>query len=280
MQTNEAQQNATRDWVGDSEADLTAETLQALFDNEIAAIRIRGFASVAECKAVTDAIREVGMQHVYKFKSADGEQLSDITTGYIGLTHYNYRHKPASTYLAEVPEAIAYRDRVFARSFDAVDRMISHLQAVNDQPVRVAASADGKAPLYAGIIRDASTGGALHADYAPFTVRDLEVRKINAQISWNAWFEHPSVGGETTVHRAPWSPAIDGDEIPEQYPLDRSLVSGAAAYTYRPTPGDAILFNTRNPHEIAPAAAGETHSRLQVGSFIGRLDSGELVLWS
>ena len=40
-----------------------------------------------------DAIAEVGMQHVYNFANADDEKMSDYQTGYIGLTHYNYRHQ-------------------------------------------------------------------------------------------------------------------------------------------------------------------------------------------
>ena len=270
----------TSPWQAHEELELTAENLDALFDNKIPAIRIRGFASAEECARVVDAIGSIGMQHVYHFKSADGDALSDVTTGYIGLTHYNYRHKPTSAYLAEVPEAYAYRNRVFDRSFDAVGRMIERLEAVSGRTIGVAAEPDGSGPLYAGIIRDASTGADLHADFAPFTARGLQVGRIDAQIGWNAWFDHPETGGATTIHNRPWTPAFEDDEIPEQYPLDQALVAGAETYTYRPSPGDAILFNTRNPHKIAGAAPGDTRSRLQVGSFIGRLPDGELVLWS
>lgn len=271
---------AAPSWEAHEELELTADTLQALFDNRIPAIRVRGFASAEECADVVSAIRDIGMQHVYHFNNAEGDELSKIETGYIGLTHYNYRHLPKSAYLAEVPEAYAYRNRVFGRTFDAVQRMVDKVQAVSDRPVAVAEETDGSGALYAGIIRDASTGGDLHADFAPFTARQLVVGRINAQIGWNAWFDHPEAGGETTIHNRLWSPEFDDDEIPEQYPLDRALVEGAETYTYRPTPGDAIIFNTRNPHEIKGAAPGDTRSRLQVGAFIGRMPEGNLVMWS
>lgn len=267
-------------WEAHGELELTAETLEALFENRIPAIRIRGFATPRECASVVEAIRDIGMQHVYRFKSADGEELSDKQTGYIGLTHYNYRHLPKSEYLAEVPEAYAYRNRIFDRTFDAVGRMIERVRAVSENDVAVAEEPDGSGALYAGIIRDASTGANLHADFAPYTARGLTVGGITAQIGWNAWFDHPKAGGTTTVHNSPWTPQFEGDEIPEQYPLDHVLVEGAENYTYRPTPGDAILFNTRNPHEIAAAAPGDAHSRLQVGAFIGRMPSGDMVMWS
>jgi hypothetical protein len=272
--------NAPAPWKSNDEPELSRETLLALLNDEIPAIRVRGFATSDECASVVEAIRDVGMQHVYHFKSADGDALSDVTTGYIGLTHYNYRHKPKSAYFDAVPDAYAYRNKVFEKSFDAVQRMIDLLQAVSETSVGVARETDGAGDLYAGIIRDASTGGDLHADFAPYTARGLCVGQIDAQISWNAWFEHPENGGGTTVHHQPWTAEFDGDDIPEQYPLDRALVEGAETHIYRPSPGDAILFNTRNPHEIAGAAPGDTHSRLQVGSFIGRMPKGDLALWS
>ena len=57
-------------------------------------------------------IAEVGMQHVYNFANADDEKMSDYQTGYIGLTHYNYRHQPKSAYFDEVPQAYEFRGKV------------------------------------------------------------------------------------------------------------------------------------------------------------------------
>lgn len=273
------EQTAVRTWLRDDEPGLDRDTLQALFDNRIPAIRIAGFASPAECRSFAAAIRDVGMQHVYKFAGADDRQLSSVVTGYIGLTHYNYRHRPKQDYFAEVTEAYAYRDRVLGRSFDAVARMIERLRAASGAAVDVAVEPDGHGRLYAGIIRNASTGGDLHADYAPFTAPALAIGGIDAQISWNLWVEHPGEGGLTTVYNRPWDPERSGPEVPENYPLDRALVAGAESHTYRPRVGDAILFNTRNPHEISAGAEG-SDQRLQIGSFVGRMPGGDLVLWS
>ena len=265
-------------WRHDDEPGLDGDSLQALFDNEIPAIRIAGFATAEECGRFARGIRDVGMQHVYRFKGSDDRQLSTVQTGYIGLTHYNYRHKPPEAYFAEVPEAYAHRDRVLARSFDAVGRMTVMLSAASGRKVGVA-SEPGHGRLYAGIIRDATTGGDLHADYAPFTAPGLSIGGIDAQISWNLWLEHPSEGGLTTVHNRPWDPDRSGPRVPENYPLDHALVAGAQSHTYRPKVGDAILFNTRNPHEISAGAEGAGR-RLQIGSFVGRMPDGSLVLWS
>ena len=265
-------------WSSHEEPDLTAESLHALFENRIPALRVRAFATSKECLSFVDAIAEVGMQHVYNFANADDEKMSDYQTGYIGLTHYNYRHQPKSAYFDEVPQAYEFRGKVISRTFDPVQRMIDTLQSLTDHQVAIAEESDGQR-LYAGIIRNATGGGALHADFAPFTAPALVTGRINAQISWNLWVEHPSWGGETTVHHSPWTPDPSESGIPEQYPLDAALVEGVEKHVYYPSVGDAIFFNTRNPHEISPGANGDK-PRLQIGSFVGRLPSGDMILWS
>ena len=43
--------------------------------------------------------------------------------------------------------------------------------------------------------------------------------------------------------------------------------------------GEAVLFNSRDPHVVVPAVA-DGHDRLAMAAFIGRLPSGHLVVWS
>ena len=265
-------------WDTSEEPELSVESLHALFENQVPALRVHKFASPEECRAFADAISVVGMQHVYNFANANEEKLSHYQTGYIGLTHYNYRHLPKEAYFAEVPEVYEFRNKVIERSFDPVGRMIERLQVLTSNKVSIAQEPDGR-KLYAGIIRNAGGGGALHADFAPLTAPELVIGKITAQISWNLWVEHPAVGGATTLHHSPWTPDTNEPGIPEQYPLDEGLVEGAETYVYHPAVGDAILFNTRNPHEISPPASGDK-PRLQIGSFVGRQSNADMILWS
>jgi hypothetical protein len=41
-----------------------------------------------------------------------------------------------------------------------------------------------------------------------------------------------------------------------------------------------VLFNPRNPHEISNDSGADGLGRLQMGSFIGRMPGGDLILWS
>ena len=84
------------------------------------------------------------------------------------------------------------------------------------------------------------------------------------------------------IHR----PSMDGltpvqpGEIPQSYGLARDIVAGAPSLRYRPTAGDVVLFNTRNPHEVAGGTAVGDGSRISIGSFVGRMPDGRLVMWS
>lgn len=257
-------------WTQSTEASLTRDSLTALLHNEIPAIRIKGFASAAECAAFGKAVRAAPLRH-YSVKPP---------VAYIGMAQYEYRwDQPKEKYFQDVSAANALLKQVTSNSFDPVARLIALLQMHCDRPVGVAQE-PGLGPYYAGIVRIASGGIRLHADYAPFNSPDYAIGAIDAQLGWNFFAEQPSSGGETTVHNKPWTPAPIGREIPASYDLPRDLVAGAATHIYAPTAGDVVIFNTRNPHEVAGGEAEANGDRVSIGSFIGRLPDGSFGLWS
>jgi hypothetical protein len=167
---------------------------------------------------------------------------------------------------------------VFAGSFDPLQRLMDCLRAVWPGSVGVA-SEEGK-PYFAGIIRSTSDKIDLHVDWAPVNSPDYLIGAIDGQLGWNFFAEELASGGHTTVYNNPWDPAVVPGEIPKSYGLDRSLTEGVPLFTYRATAGDVVIFNTRNPHEIAPGTAKPGGSRVSIGSFIGRMPDRSLVLWA
>lgn len=256
-------------WIDTHEHTLSRESLGLLLDNKIAAIRIPGFASTPECESFAQAAKRGNMQYY---------NVSD-RIGYIGLAQYQYRwSKTKEEFLADVPKARADVEAVFAESFDPLDRLMKQLRAVWPHPVDFAR--ESGQPYFAGIIRSTSDRIDLHVDWAPINSPDYAIGRIDGQVGWNFFAEELESGGHTTVHNAPWNPEVRGSEIPKSYGLDRSLVEGAPSVTYRPTAGDVVIFNTRNPHEIAPGTAKPGGSRVSIGSFVGRMPDGALVLWA
>lgn len=257
-------------WKKLEEAPLTAESLQAVLNNEIPALRIPNFATAEECDAFAAAVETVG----YKFYSVARK------IGYIGLAQYEYRwDRPKSDYFRDASLAYEQQAALRERSFDAIQRLIDVLQPYTSGKVKIAEE-DGLGRYYAGIARVAGEGVDLHADWAPLNSPAYDISRIDAQLGWNFYAQELVSGGETTVHNAPWSPDCAPGEIPKSYGLDAAIVEGAPKYTFTPNKGDVVIFNTRNPHEIAGGVGGPGRNRISIGSFIGRMPNSDLVLWS
>lgn len=256
-------------WTSLDEHELTAGNLALLLDNRIAAIRIRGFATPAECAAFSAAAKQGNMQY-YNVKDR---------IGFIGLAQYQYRwNRSKAEFLADVPQAQADVQAVFDQSFNPLQRLIDRLRAVWPGSVDIA-SEDGH-PYFAGIIRSTSDKIDLHVDWAPINSPDYAIGAIDGQLGWNFFAEELASGGQTTVYNNPWDPVTVPGEIPQSYGLDRGLTQDVPQITYRPTAGDVVIFNTRNPHEIAPGTTRPGGSRVSIGSFIGRMPDRNLVLWA
>ncbi|MDA0368385.1 MAG: hypothetical protein O3C65_03565 [Proteobacteria bacterium] len=261
-------------WQQHEERSLTAETLRALFDNEIPAIRIKGFATPAECADFAAAIRWGIAQDIMRYYSVKPR------VGYIGTAQVEYRwgHKRDDYFIA-VKQAWADWHKIIARTWNPLERFMQTLRDESGQDVRIA-DEPGRGDLFAGIIRLASNGVGRHVDYAPLNTPDYAIASVNGQLGWNLFVDAPGEGGVTTVHNRPWNVQPEaGKDPPMSYGLDDNHVAGAEAFTYAPVAGDVVLFNSRNPHEVSPGRAGD-HDRLQIGSFVGRLPAGDMVLWS
>jgi hypothetical protein len=266
-----------RAWHSNEELSLSPATLQALFDNEIPAIRIKGFATQDECRRFAAAITEAD-QHPIVFASKTGEALSKPKIGYIGIFQHYYRHRDKSAYFADVAAADAQLRAIVARSFDPIARMQALLRAHTKGSIAIADEGEGYGRYYAGIIRTMTIGADLHCDYHPYYARDYRIGRIDAQIGWNIYASGRGVGGELIVYNNPWTPAVKGDEIPESFPLPRSTTEGAERHVIPITASDVVLFNTRNPHEILATKGDEP--RISLGTFLGRLPDGDILLWS
>lgn len=256
-------------WTHAEEFPLNEENLRLLLDNRIAAIRIPAFATAEECRDFAAAAKRGNMQY---YNVAD-------RIGYIGLAQYQYRwSRTKAEFLADVPKARADVEEVFANSFDPLARLMERLRAAWPGVVDFAREDDQ--PYFAGIIRSTSDKIDLHVDWAPVNSPDYAIGAIDGQLGWNFFAEELLSGGYTTVYNAPWNPQVKLGEIPQSYGLDHSLVEDAPKFTYRPTAGDVVIFNTRNPHEIAPGTAAPGGSRVSIGSFIGRMPDRSLALWA
>ena len=247
-------------------AKLDAVLLEALFDNEIAGIRIPEFIDRRTAAGAADGVLRHGLEYY-----ADVEP----PIGKIGITQFEYRHdeQTKAEYFALVPAADARRREVSAATGDPVGLVLDAISA--GRPAEVAREADGT-PYFAGLVRVIGEA-LLHCDWAPMDAPTWAVGRIDAQVTWNVYCRLPDDGGTTTVYNRPWTPDLQAYQIPGSYGYRDAMVAGCESVTIEPATGDLVFFNSRNPHSVA---SGTGADRITVSSFVGRVPNSSLVLWS
>jgi hypothetical protein len=260
------QPSSQANWRSLEISELTRDNLQALFDFQIPAIRIRDFATTAECETMIAAIDLAAF--VYSARQSP-------PIGRIGITQYGHRDR-AEAYFAGVPSANQEVQQIFSHSFDPVLRVIEALSGSWPSAVGVASSEHG--PYHAGLIRLIHDFAGLHFDFVPIEGRGWSIDDVGAQISWNLHVSSPGSGGACMVYDRRCEVEHEAAKAdPDELLADRSFITDCRKVTLDSKVGDIVFFNTQNYHEILPCQGGR---RITVSSFIGRKPDGSLVLWS
>ncbi|MGB3435262.1 hypothetical protein [Achromobacter sp.] len=255
-----------RYWSGLAENRLTRRTFAGLLDGRIPFIRISNFASREECEALLASAMKEG------FSPYRGvEPVIDR----IGNTVFEYNSISKHEYFEKNIELNRVQQRMFDGSFNPMERIIGLLQRQAQRSAGVAKNMAGK-PYYAGLVRRIEQGTLLHVDFAPGEQPGWEVADVREQLAWNLYLRVSGPkSGHTHIYERQWRPADDA--LKEGvYGYNARVVVGAEEAIFAPTVGEVVIFNTRNFHYVEPAR-GE---RVSFTSAIGRLPSGELVLWS
>lgn len=261
-------------WKTHDEPPLTRESFEALCAFDIPCIRIRGFADGAECDELVAAMDRVGLNKTYKVPGLVQPPR------YVGLTQFEKRQDSKDDYFAEVDQAWAEHQAVLSHmSWNPFDRMWSLMRELYPENNLELAQEPGYGRYYAGIIRETSGGGTLHADVTMYSARDYVISLVVSQITLNFFASHvEGDGGKTTLHNRPYRvAAVPGDKV-EIEGFSRSYVDGAETHVYAPAKGDVVMFNSHNPHEWT--AVDEGQRRMGVSTYIGRMSDGNFIYWS
>ena len=133
------------DWKTHDEPPLTRDTFEALCRFEIPCIRIRGFATDAECDELVGAMNAVGLHKTYKVPG-----LKNPPT-YVGLTQFEKRHDTKEDYFAEVEQAWSEHEAVLSHmSWNPFERMWDRMRALYPENTLTLAEEPGYGRYYAG----------------------------------------------------------------------------------------------------------------------------------
>jgi len=245
---------------------LDHEVLEALLDNEVAAVRVPDFVSADVCAEAVAAIEA----HGFGFY-----QNVEPRIGRIGITQYEHR-VAREEYFQKARVANEARAQLFSTTADPVMLVIDALEEGWGSPVELATEPNGRS-YFAGVIR--IIGQALiHCDWAPFDAPGWAIGSISSQLTWNIYYTLTDSGGETTIYNRPWTNDFEAFANIEDYGYNPMAVDGFECQVIAPNQGELLLFNPRNAHCVSPAL-GAGH-RITASSFVGRMPSDRLVLWS
>lgn len=245
---------------------LDRDTVRALLDNRIAAVRRRRVLDERECAASLAALAAADAWDAY---ATDGP-----VTGKLGISQYAYGGRRAA-YLADAARARARRAALVAPLADPLARLLDELRAVWPAPVGIAREDEGE--YFAGVFRSGA-GIRLHADWGPRDGAGWSIADVVAQLAWNLYYAVPATGGELLVYDRPWAPELEQHARQELYDYDPVVVRGRDRVRITFDAGDLVLFSSSNVHSVADSPSGAT--RVTASSFVGERPDGSLVLWS
>jgi len=255
-------------WFNLDESIFTANTLVALFRNDIPAIRISQFATSAECQQLAEASEFVGF---------DFYENVVPPIGRIGITQFEFGNSRKLEYFDAVHQAVSRRQQIVSLSFDPLERLAKLLRQDIPSNVRIGIAQESNclSQYFAGLIRHINVA-LLHVDFAQLDAPDWEVGRCVEQLAWNLYLKVPESGGECVVHNRQWCADDEEYKVPNSYGYDMSLVKSVQSRHITPVVGDLVLFNSRNFHQVL-LGYGE---RITMSSFIGKIPNGDLMFWS
>lgn len=265
--------DAPAQWKTHEELPLTRENFEALCNFEIPCLRIKGFATDEECDDLVAAMDAVGLHRSYDLPNLKQPPR------YVGVTQFEFRQKTKEEYFAAVEEAWSEREAVLGKmSWDPFERFNGLILDMYPESSLTLAEEPDFGRYYAGIIRETTGGGTLHADVTWYGAPDYAISQIETQITWNLFATAVADGGITTLHNRPYRQEIPAGGRVELEGFDRTYVEGVETHRYTPAKGDVVLFNSHNPHEWTEVASDDR--RMGVSTYLGRKADGNFLIWS
>lgn len=248
---------------------LTREHVLRLAAGVAGAVHVRGFSTPEVCSTVMRALAERPPLGTYD------QRLIYPPIAKLGPAAYDFyaAHGLGEEYWIRAQEAVRARATLLDGT-DPMDYALDRIRSAWGGEVTYAAS-HGR-PMFAGMIREIANGAKLHFDEVTRESPGLLDATPASFLTLNWYLDMPEQGGEVSVYRHRWRPTDERHRDNYGY-LPAAVVDEPVA-TVQPAPGDAVLFDSRNLHSIAPiAGAGR---RVSLSFFLGITGLGPLHVWS
>jgi hypothetical protein len=249
-----------------AEGNASQADLRQLANGTAGALCIRGMLTDAQCATVMRNIDE------YAFDNYDERRIYPAVAKFgPGAFDYYLDGNMRPDYWEHAEQARQTWARVFGDR-DPVRAVVDKLAEAVQAPAGPATI--GGRPLYVGVLRDFSGGAIMHFDEIVREFPGVFDEEPIVQFGFNCHLSKPEAGGELTVWRRRWRPGDDTSRI--GYGWDTDIATEEPSVTIRAEVGDAVLFDSRNYHTVAPSQG----RRITLSCFIGITISGRMLLWS
>lgn len=250
------------------------QIVRDLADGNIAAVRIPGIYASDEIDLVVSNIEKQGVQWYPNFEFKQGR---------IGIcaTEYTSKINGKEAYFILEPEFSRIRDTIFPGDLSPVKKMTDVLSQNNMEVELATEPSLNGARYFTGLVRAMLYKSTTHFDFAPKQLPGWWVAEAEAQFAVVTYLQLPGSGGALTVYNRQWQDADESynKDIKEKGPqgFDGDFLKGIESVTVTPNPGEMIIFNSRNFHEVAAIESDKT--RFSINSFMV-LKDGKLHLWN
>ncbi len=248
---------------------LTREHILRLGAGVLGAVRVRGFAAPHDCRAIMRELDRHPPLGTYD------EQLIYPPIAKLGPAAYDcyVADGLGEEYWTRAAEAVQVR-RTLLHGGDPMDHALARIRTAWGGPVEYASS--GGQPMFAGMIREIANGAKLHFDEVTRESPGLLDVTPASFLTLNWYLATPEHGGELSVYRHRWRPMDERHR--DSYGYLPAAVADEPVAMVHPCVGDAVLFDSRHLHAIAPPSG--SGRRVSLSFFLGITGHGELQLWS
>jgi hypothetical protein len=253
-------------------SEITQEDLLGLFNGGLAAVRVPGYYSTEQSKAITQVLLNSTLHGKY-------ENAPNI--GRVGQAFFESQanEKLAQRYEKEAVKWIRELREGFSPNLTPIDRFRLEVDELWPHGANVAKMKGRK--MFVGLARTFGQGSRAepHQDMFHWDAPEsVEANVVSTQIAMNVYLHLPDDGGELILWPVSYNRnGYEERRIPGSYGLREETLPEPVA-TLHPRLGELILFNATKVHSVGKIKAG---ARVSWSCFVGYQGTdAPLVLWS
>lgn len=255
-------------WENSVHSSPTPVILDKLLSGQIAGICVPGFLTRKECEDLNQRAEDL------EFKD-----YLNVTPriGRVGVTVFEYDSIGKPSYFEAVQQANRRIAQLTNGICNPLERVVDWLKTMSPRRQVGIAHEQNFGPYFAGLFRRIEEGTPVHVDFAPAEHPNWGVAQVTSQLAFNIYIQCPDAEpGVVHIWRKQWESQDEAQKISGSYGYPPNIVESVPSAEIVPQLGMLMVINTRNFHQVSPAAG----VRMAISAAIGRMPNNDIVLWS